>query len=708
MLRGSDKSKSELIKQLEENEKQLQRYETKLKDVVRAYKSLNAEKEALQTTVVALTGQSSSRKSSSCDSNVERLSDDTIVDDSNCTAEERVELLKKSLTTLIAEKSRREAAFQADKKALLAENDSLREKLQKTAAETEAQAEELERRIMSMGAKMKRIEEDRERELADHGSVLAEMQQRYAKERANVAQMERQIAELYKKLQGKETDFSSSEEKYAAISAELKTIKEEKEKWRLKAEKTLTVQVLESELQNLKIESQKEIEELRTRLSSKMTDERESRLHELEERLHIMSKEMANVERVRAEEKAKLEKLQQLNEKLEKEKRCLSSKSFTSKKDDGESSSDTQDLKKRVADLVKQLKTSNESIDIADLGVDEFLLEERKKYEQLYDEFERYKLKAQAVLKGRDILTDFLDGSSFIPRISSLPTVMECASCVNAEADLRHTRSVIASLHEKLQTLEIDHANAKREYEEKCTQLRQTIMEMQTTHENLTTELRHEMQRRVADMEAEMQKQRNRTLDILAEKEEELEMVKTVLVSVRSQKIGQNDPVDPPQGNGSIKQHAKVKKTCSRELAERTSSIEETSSDRSISQIPAVSSSTEAKNIFYEQELAKKDKLIAELRTAVQVAEFNARDAQQSALTKDLLNYEMVEKLKEEINVLEGKLNFHSGDANMEYLRNIFIQLLHCESSSGRKHILKAIGTVLKLSQNELRHIDKR
>lgn len=104
-----------------------------------------------------------------------------------------------------------------------AENDSLREKLQKTAVETEAQAEELEQRItvcsslawewliylnnalfvhskchgfifsQSMSAKMKRIEEDRERELTDHGSVLAEMQQRYAKERANAAQMERQV-----------------------------------------------------------------------------------------------------------------------------------------------------------------------------------------------------------------------------------------------------------------------------------------------------------------------------------------------------------------------------------------------------------------------------------------------------------------------------------------------------------------------------------
>uniref|UniRef100_A0A158R4K1 GRIP domain-containing protein n=1 Tax=Syphacia muris TaxID=451379 RepID=A0A158R4K1_9BILA len=89
--------------------------------------------------------------------------------------------------------------------------------------------------------------------------------------------------------------------------------------------------------------------------------------------------------------------------------------------------------------------------------------------------------------------------------------------------------------------------------------------------------------------------------------------------------------------------------------------------------VPAVSSSTEARNIFYEQELAKKDKLIVELRFVFCL-----------------------------FWVLENV------DANMEYLRNVFIQFLHCESSSGRKPILKAIATVLKLSQAEMKYIDKR
>ncbi|VDO40737.1 unnamed protein product, partial [Onchocerca flexuosa] len=123
--------------------------------------------------------------------------------------------------------------------------------------------------------------------------------------------------------------------------------------------------------------------------------------------------------------------------------------------------------------------------------------------------------------------------------------------------------------------------------------------------------------------------------------------------------------------------------------------------------VPGTTAAVETRNIFYEQQLVKKEKQIIELRNAMHIAELNVRDIQQASLTKDLQHFEMVEKLKDEIRILEGKLKFLSVDSNMEYLRNIFVQLLHCDSSSRRKHILKAIGAVLKLSVTEMRAIEK-
>ena len=50
---------------------------------------------------------------------------------------------------------------------------------------------------------------------------------------------------------------------------------------------------------------------------------------------------------------------------------------------------------------------------------------------------------------------------------------------------------------------------------------------------------------------------------------------RTILLSVRTQKLNQNDPVDPPQGDGSQKQHVNVRKARSRELPELASPVEE-------------------------------------------------------------------------------------------------------------------------------------
>ncbi|VDM44938.1 unnamed protein product [Toxocara canis] len=813
MLRGGDKSgKAELLKQIDEQRKQIAAYERKLKDVVRAYKGLNAEKDALQATVEALSTQDGAPYESSpasADESVEgkdmpsgsesdtskrisavrcfillcvmpiectfrdlnwgrQLSSSTIeafspFRGSGC-LDERVETLKRSLVTLTTEKTRREAAFQADKRALLAENEALKERIQKAADETEARAEELEQHMKELRAKIKRIEEDRERELADHGSVLAEMQQRYAKERANCEQMERQIAELYKKLNQREEIPVHLETKMNELKSELKAANEEATFWKKKAEKTPTVQMLESELQNLKEGSQRELAELKSRISSVANPERDARLHELEERLHDMTAKLGDLERSRLEECQKMEELRKVNEKLLLEKSALIKELSAHRL---ERSDDPVFVGEKFIELAKKLRMADESVNFYELlNLEEPSVEQKRRYEQLQDEFERYKLKAQAVLKCRNLPEGCLDGSG-IPRVSSLPVVSECSSCASADAELRHMRSVIASLHEKMQNLEIDHANAKKDHEEKCSRLQGTIAEMQLSQANLTSELRHQMQQKVCEVEEEMQKQRARTLEVLAEKEKELEVTKTILVSIRSQQMNAADPVDPTQANVSA-QPVTFRKSRSREFGERLGPVQDRrrNSDcaggivmaRPLSDADSYSSfvdeshieacsvspttlaaplslstasnATEARNIFYEQQLAKREKeliemrqahkkqlqnvtvchkfaTIADCRNALETSESNMREIQQASLTKDLQHYEIIEKLKDEIRSLEGKLTFYSGDANLEYLRNVFVQLIYCDSSSDRKHILKAIGTVLKLSSKEMKLLEK-
>lgn len=102
----------DLTKQLEEQQKQLQIYEKKLKDVVRAYKSLEAEKKALEVAFESLGGNDGTESQSE-----ESASEST--SKSEVTDENKIESLKQAISTLTMQNKRKEMAFQADRKALL-------------------------------------------------------------------------------------------------------------------------------------------------------------------------------------------------------------------------------------------------------------------------------------------------------------------------------------------------------------------------------------------------------------------------------------------------------------------------------------------------------------------------------------------------------------------------------------------------------------
>uniref|UniRef100_A0A183CGL2 GRIP domain-containing protein n=1 Tax=Globodera pallida TaxID=36090 RepID=A0A183CGL2_GLOPA len=121
----------------------------------------------------------------------------------------------------------------------------------------------------------------------------------------------------------------------------------------------------------------------------------------------------------------------------------------------------------------------------------------------------------------------------------------------------------------------------------------------------------------------------------------------------------------------------------------------------------STSAGTAARNIFYEQELSKGEQEIGELRNIIRLLELKMRDIEQAMLMKDVQYLQIIETLKEEIRVLEGRLTLASSQTNMAYLRNIFVQFVGQGSVIGRRHILKAIGAVLQLTPAEMRRVDR-
>lgn len=62
----------------------------------------------------------------------------------------------------------------------------------------------------------------------------------------------------------------------------------------------------------------------------------------------------------------------------------------------------------------------------------------------------------------------------------------------------------------------------------------------------------------------------------------------------------------------------------------------------------------DTRNVFYEQELTRREQEIVELRNIIRLSEMKIRDIEQAALTKDIQYLQIIETLKEEIRVLEG------------------------------------------------------
>ena len=94
------KSRRELEDTIEEQKEKISKYENRLRDMIRAYKGLTKEKEALEKSLKILQKSENSGES------------DQVQD------QDQIQTLTTSLSTLSAEKSRLESMFQDDKRKL--------------------------------------------------------------------------------------------------------------------------------------------------------------------------------------------------------------------------------------------------------------------------------------------------------------------------------------------------------------------------------------------------------------------------------------------------------------------------------------------------------------------------------------------------------------------------------------------------------------
>ncbi|KAF8384877.1 gcc-1 [Pristionchus pacificus] len=576
-------------------------------------------------------------------------------------------------------------------KAAETESKEKTEQLNRAIAQAESDADKFEKLIKHQHDKMVVVKGELERERTGHGESVAAIHNEYANERRKTEELNRKLADAYTKIHEKEQLPESLKKKEKEMKDEICRWKKEAEEWKDKAAKTPTAQLLHDKLSNLKTEHERELAEAKSQAEAKAKTDTlaESRLRSSEDRLQSLASQLAQAEgaRVQAEEEGRIarEESAQANVELDR----LRSLGLLS-----------SDPLERLKAAVREARIKRPDEDIRDLlgGDSSELAESKGKYERLKEEFERYKLKAEAVLKSKQPKED----SS-----SSTPSEEE-----------EGLRLLVSQLHNKLRSLEVAHSTDQAQFEQESRNLRQRVCDLERAEENSRTEMRREIASRVSEMESEMTKQRQRTLEVLAEKERELEATRSILVSLRSDQLSVSSPLtgmNPPSSSSAPadpvnedKRAAKIGKSSHRRsMGSVSSAIEE---QPVVQQQIALPIGNESRNIYYEEELSKKEREIGDLRQSLHQLDYRMREMEQNYLCRDLQHHEMTEKLKEELRILEGKLALSQAaeTGSSEYLRNIFVQLLGCDSAAGRKHILKAMGTVLKLSHNELKTIEKR
>lgn len=309
-----DKSRvQDLERQVASQKEQLVRYEKRIHDVVMAYKSLLKEKGALEASLSATT----TRKDDASKSEDNAKAQDTVAATATA-SQEQIATVMNSLATLSAEKSKMEMSFQWDKKQLRKE---LQEKDQRIREWEEKARQNVNKNKLEMeGLKSKLIVERhaRDKETSDQLAMIKELQQLLSDERQAKESLQMQMVSLSGSLSGGQV----SQKKYDEMQQEMERLKEielEKEQQSAGLSGGVTLEQLQEQITNMKHQHTAALKHEKDRTIKAEEEIRsislfhEDRVANLEDRLAELSNTVASYDRLRQHDQ---ENIQKLKEKL--------------------------------------------------------------------------------------------------------------------------------------------------------------------------------------------------------------------------------------------------------------------------------------------------------------------------------------------------------------------------------------------------------
>lgn len=278
----------------------------------------------------------------------------------------------------------------------------------------------------------------------------------------------------------------------------------------------------------------------------------------------------------------------------------------------------------------------------------------QQELKQLKEEFERYKMRAQVVLKSKNTK----DG--------------------NLAKELEAAQEQLAELKEKYISLRLSCEELESQHQQEAEDWKQELARLQQLHRQELEHSQLDFRDRTLKLEEELHKQRDRALAVLAEKDLELEHLRSVALS--SGLPGRRSPVGGLGGGG---------------LGDPA----DTASSESLTQALQLAAANEPTFFLYAEQLARKEVEITSLRKQKHRLEVEAHQLQERLLEEG-------ERHREEVGALQSHIEKNARDqsregANLEYLKNIIYRFLTLPDSLGRQQTLTAILTILHFSPEE-------
>lgn len=406
----------------------------------------------------------------------------------------------------------------------------------------------------------------------------------------------------------------------------------------------------------------------------------EARVASLEERISELSELLGACEKAKQKDQQNAQRLRERIHQLDTENKTLaiaaSTRTTTPDLGIDETNLDVNVLKDRLEKVKKLLqlaaqRSQNQTLEIEKLvdgdsgeggevsdGEKASVLYYQQELRQLKEEFERYKVRAQVVLKNKNTK----DG--------------------NQAKELEEARDQLAELKEKYINLRIHSDEAEAQHKRELEDRQQGLQAFQQTHKQELERLEAQHRENFLRLEGELHKQRERTMALLAEKDLELEQLRAATV-IGLQRQSSDGTAERTGGAGC-------------DVDGGNSAHEES---EIIAQALRLAGPNEPTLLLYAEQLARKEVEIAALRKQKHRLEEDAHQLQEKLITNGERHEEEVAELRAE---LEKRIRDQGRDgANLEYLKNVIYRFLTLQDSRGRQQTLTAILTILHFSPQE-------